>query len=97
MSHISSVSGDMPPAPAAKTQVDFNSAACQPVTSGGQGVGDAIADSASAVGIQNSSAEAVDTVYHLHAPFKSVGIEFNPDMQTADVAPASQRALRGWT
>lgn len=49
MSNISSVSGYVPPAPAAKTQVDFNSAAYQPMTSGGQGVGDAIANSASAV------------------------------------------------
>lgn len=53
------------------------------------------AGSGAAIGIQSSAGEALDTVYHLHAPFKSVCIEFNPDVQTADVVPALQRALRG--
>jgi hypothetical protein len=53
------------------------------------------AGNGAATAIQNSPGKAVDTVYHLHAPFKSVCIEFNPDAQTADVIPALQRALTG--
>lgn len=52
------------------------------------------AGSGAALGMQSSAGQAVDTVYHLHAPFKSVCIEFNPGTQTADVLPALQRALR---
>jgi len=52
------------------------------------------AGSGAALGVQSASGEAVDTVYHLHAPFKSVCIEYNPGAQTADVLPALQRALK---
>jgi len=52
------------------------------------------AGSGMSLGMQSASGEAVDTVYHLHAPFKSVCIEYNPGTQTADVVPALQRALK---
>jgi len=38
--------------------------------------------------------EASDTVYHAHAPFSSLCIEYNPQSQAADVIPALQLALR---
>lgn len=44
--------------------------------------------------LQSEPGEAVHTVYHAHAPFKAVCIEFNPDSPTADVLPALQTALR---
>jgi hypothetical protein len=52
------------------------------------------AGSGAALGMQSSAGQAVDTVYHRHAPFKSVCIEFNPGAQAADVLPALQRALQ---
>jgi len=52
------------------------------------------AGTGAALGMQSSAGEPVDTVYHLHAPFKSVCIEFNPAAQSADVVPALQRALK---
>jgi hypothetical protein len=52
------------------------------------------AGTGAALGMQSSAGEAVDTVYHPHAPFKSVCIEFNPDVQTPDVVPALQQALK---
>ncbi len=52
------------------------------------------AGSGAALGMQSSAGQAVDTVYHLHAPFKTVCIEFNPGAQTADIVPALQRALK---
>lgn len=52
------------------------------------------AGSGAALGMQSAAGEAVDTVYYLHAPFKSVCIEFNPGAQVADVLPALQRALK---
>lgn len=44
--------------------------------------------------VQSEPGEASDTVYHTHAPFKELCIEFNPQSQTADVVPALQLALR---
>lgn len=38
--------------------------------------------------------EASGTVYHPHAPFSSLCIEYNPQTQIADVVPALQLALR---
>lgn len=38
--------------------------------------------------------KASNTVYHAHAPFSSLCIEYNPQAQTADVVPALQLALR---
>jgi len=38
--------------------------------------------------------QASNTVYHEHAPFTSLCIEYNPQTQTADVVPALQLALR---
>ena len=52
------------------------------------------AGSGASLGMQSAAGEAVDTVYHLHAPFKSVCIEFNPGTQVSDVLPALQRALK---
>lgn len=49
MSNISSVSGYMPPAAAAKTNFETSSQAYGPVVDSGQGVGDAITEGASAV------------------------------------------------
>lgn len=44
--------------------------------------------------LQAGPGEASDTVYHPHAPFSRVCIEFNPQTQTADVVPALQLALQ---
>ena len=57
MSNINSVSGYVPPAPAAKTNFETNSQAYGPVVASVQGVGDAVVDAASAV--VNFSAESL--------------------------------------
>lgn len=57
MSSINSVSGYVPPAPAAKTNFETNSQAYGPVVASVQGVGDAVVDGASAV--VNFSAESL--------------------------------------
>ncbi|WP_180129193.1 cell division protein FtsI [Rhodoferax sp. BLA1] len=44
--------------------------------------------------LQTEPGEASDTVYHAHARFTSLCIEYNPQTQTADVVPALQLALR---
>lgn len=44
--------------------------------------------------LQTEPGEASDTVYHAHARFSSLCIEYNPQTQTADVLPALQLALR---
>ncbi|MGH6646762.1 cell division protein FtsI [Aquabacterium sp.] len=38
--------------------------------------------------------KAINTVYHLHAPVRSVCIEFNPDTQVPDIVPALQIELK---
>jgi hypothetical protein len=47
-----------------------------------------------AAAIPYGASEASNTVYHLHAPFRNVCIEFNPDSAVADVVPALQIELR---
>lgn len=47
----------------------------------------------SSTAIQSQPGEASNTVYHAHAPFKELCIEFNPQAQMADVVPALQTAL----
>lgn len=42
---------------------------------------------------QSSQGEATNTVYHTHAPFRSLCIEFNPAGPSADLLPALQIAL----
>jgi len=37
---------------------------------------------------------AINTVYHLHPPVRSVCIEFNPDTQVPDILPALQIELK---
>lgn len=37
---------------------------------------------------------AINTVYHLHEPVRSVCIEFNPDAQVPDILPALQTELK---
>jgi hypothetical protein len=37
---------------------------------------------------------AINTVYHLHGPVRSVCIEFNPDTQVPDIIPALQTELK---
>lgn len=44
--------------------------------------------------IQSAEGEASNTVYHAHAPFSKLCIEYNPQTQAADVIPALQLALR---
>lgn len=44
--------------------------------------------------VQSEPGEASDTVYHAHAPFTKLCIEYNPQAQTPDVVPALQLALR---
>jgi len=44
--------------------------------------------------LQTEPGEASDTVYHTHARFTNLCIEYNPQAQTADVVPALQLALR---
>jgi hypothetical protein len=44
--------------------------------------------------MQSDSGTAVNTVYHAHAPFQSLCIEFNPASPTEDLLPALQIALR---
>jgi len=47
-----------------------------------------------AAAIPYGASEASNTVYHLHAPFRNVCIEFNPDSAVTDVVPALQIELR---
>lgn len=47
------------------------------------------------VALSQASTKASNTIYHLHAPFKSVCIEFNPQTQVPDIIPALQAELRG--
>ncbi|KAF1045007.1 hypothetical protein [Xylophilus sp.] len=47
-----------------------------------------------AVALSQAPAKATNTVYHLHAPFKKVCIEFNPRTQVPDMVPALQAELR---
>ncbi len=44
--------------------------------------------------LQSEPGEAVNTVYHPHAPLRTLCIEFNPHTASADVIPALQTALR---
>lgn len=44
--------------------------------------------------IQGQQGEPSNTVYHPHAPFKSLCIEFNAQTQVADIVPALQAALQ---
>lgn len=45
-------------------------------------------------GVALGPTKASHTVYHLHAPFKSVCIEYNPQTQVPDVVPTLQAELR---
>ena len=47
-----------------------------------------------AAAIPYGGSEASNTVYHLHAPFRNLCIEFNPDSAVTDVVPALQIELR---
>jgi len=49
---------------------------------------------AAAAVIPYGGSEASNTVYHLHAPFRQLCIEFNPDSAVTDVVPALQIELR---
>ncbi len=49
---------------------------------------------AASVVMKSSQGKASDTVYHDHAPFKELCIEFNPLAEVADVIPALQLELR---
>ncbi|WP_342616528.1 cell division protein FtsI [Rhodoferax sp. GW822-FHT02A01] len=52
------------------------------------------AGSASSTAIMSRPGEAKNTVYHYHAPFSELCIEYNPQTQVADIVPALQSALR---
>jgi hypothetical protein len=52
------------------------------------------AGSAAGAAIPYGTSQASNTVYHLHAPFKKLCIEFNPEANVADVVPALQIELR---
>lgn len=49
---------------------------------------------AAGAAIQGQPGNASNTVYHEHAPFRELCIEYNPQAQIADVVPALQMALR---
>lgn len=49
---------------------------------------------AASTAISYGPSHASNTVYHLHAPFQSLCIEYNRDSQVQDVLPALQAELR---